>query len=93
MVNGLFTLTGGNLSGPLSNDFVLAPGGKITSVGPNKLSLKFVPATGLFNGTLTPADTTSAIKFSGAVHQSSNNGSGYFLGTDKTGRVSIEPTP
>jgi hypothetical protein len=89
----LFTLTGGNLTEPLSNNFALAPGGKITADGPNKLSLKFVPATGLFNGTVTPANTTTVIKFSGAVQQASTNGSGYFLGTDKTGRVSINPTP
>jgi hypothetical protein len=91
--DGLFTLTGGNLSEPVSSDFTLLPGGKITSAGPHKFTLKFIPATGLFNGTITPENTTTVIKFTGAVQQSSANGSGYFLGTDKTGRVTIEPAP
>lgn len=93
LVNGLFTLTGGDLDTPLTNAFSLAPGSKITNNGVHKITLTFVPATGLFSGTLTPTNTTTALKFSGAVLQSATNASGFLIGTNRIGRAAIEVAP
>jgi hypothetical protein len=93
LVDALLTLSGGNLSESLTNRFGLAPGGKITNGGPHTITLKFVPATGLFNGTLKPTNTTTVLKFNGVVLQSSTNAAGYVLGTNKTGRAVIDRAP
>jgi hypothetical protein len=90
-VDGQITFAGGNLVTPMTNAFGLSSLGKVTNAGPHKLTLKFVPATGLFSGTITPTNTTKALKFGGAVLQTFAYGSGYLPGSNETARVTIQP--
>jgi hypothetical protein len=47
----------------------------------------------LFTGKLYPPDTATAIRFKGALLQKSGFGSGFFLGTNQSGRVLLQPAP
>jgi hypothetical protein len=47
----------------------------------------------LFKGTVIPPGATRAMPFAGAVLQRGTNASGYFLGTDLSGRVLFEAAP
>jgi hypothetical protein len=91
MTAGEFTLTGANLAQPYTNSIVLPPGISLTTNSPHKLTLKLSPPTGLLSGTFTPTGSTAVIKFNGVVLQSSTNAAGYFLHTNRTGRIGIEP--
>jgi len=94
MTNGVVTLNGNNLPADYTNAFVLGLGGKITNGGPNKLSLSFTAASGLFKGSLTPTNPgAKPFNFAGAVFQKANDASGYHLGTNQSDRVLIEAAP
>jgi hypothetical protein len=95
ITNGIVTFTGGNLSADLANSITLGLGSKVTNnaSNTNKLILNFTLPTGLFSGSVTPANTTRVIPFKGAVLQKANNASGYFLGTNLSGRVLLEAAP
>ncbi len=87
-------LTGGNLPTTYTNAFNLGVGSKVTNAGPHKLTLTFTPATGLFKGSLTPTNSgAKAIAFTGAVLQKATNAFGYYLGTNRSGAVSIQAAP
>jgi hypothetical protein len=86
------TFSGGNLSQSSTNEVVLGLASRVTNNTPAaKLSLAFTLSTGLFKGSFIPAGTTKAIPFGGAVLQAATNASGYFLGTNQSGRVSLNP--
>jgi hypothetical protein len=86
------TFIGGNLSQSSTNEVALGVSSRITNNTPaTKLTLTFTLPTGLFKGSFTPAGTTKAIPFAGAVLQTATNASGYFLGTNQSGRVSLNP--
>ena len=93
LTNGLVLLDGGDLSQSFTNAVVLGPGNKLTNASPNSLALTFNPASGLFRGSFLPAGNTRPFAFKGAVLQKANEGSGYFLGTNQSGRVLIEQFP
>jgi hypothetical protein len=91
-------LSGGNLPvSPSINNVVLGLSSKVTNASPNTLTCTFALPTGLFTGSYKEAGTTRTITFRGAVlqHPFLNRASGYFLGTNESGRVSFEarPTP
>jgi len=79
----------GNLTTPFSNDISWGPKNKITNLSENKLSLKVNPSSGLFTGSVTSPDTGKALKFSGALLQKQNGGSGFMLGTNLSSLVVI----
>jgi hypothetical protein len=56
----------------------------------NKLTLSFTQSSGLFKGNLRTADHPKSISFSGVVLQNQTNGSGYFLGTNQSGRIVLQ---
>jgi hypothetical protein len=85
--NGLVTLTGGNLSGAITNSAVV---NNTTVTGTNKLSLK-VSSKGTFKGSVINPATGLPITFNGVFLQSQGLGSGYFLGTNQTGRILFGP--
>ena len=91
--NGLVILNGNNLSSAFTNAIILGPGSRVTNASPNKLSVSFTLPTGLFQGTFSPAGSTQTVSFSGAVLQKTTNASGYFLGTNQSGRVEIDAAP
>jgi uncharacterized repeat protein (TIGR01451 family) len=93
ITNGVVNLTGGNLAAPSANHVSLDMKSKITSAGPNTLSMSFTLSSGLFKGSFIEAGTSRKITFGGAVLQKTNNASGYFPGGDQNGRVSFQAAP
>jgi hypothetical protein len=83
---------GGDLTQVLSEDIQLA-GSKVLASGGAQLTLSFIPASGLFKGRVTNPVSARAIPFSGVVLQSRILGSGYFLGPDQSGWVSVGQLP
>ena len=86
---GSMEFTGGNLAGPLTNLFTVGPSSRLTNAGPGLLTCAFTPASGLFKGSFTPAASTRHIAFQGVVLQGVAMGSGYFVGTNESGRVTL----
>ena len=93
ITDGRLSLSGGNLTPPANNFVRLGINSVVTNASPNVVTVKFIPVTGLFTGTFIQAGTTRKISFSGAVHQKANFGSGCYLGTNETGRVTFEAAP
>jgi hypothetical protein len=79
---------GGNLAGPFTNHVTIGSNNKVAST--DHLTLRFTPATGLFNGSVTPAAGKNTT-FKGVVLQKQKTARGYFLGTDKSGQVLVGP--
>ena len=94
--NALLTLGDGNLTGVLSNLVTVASNNTVTVLPGNvtNLTLKLTPKTGLFSGGFRHPATGKTTKFQGAVLQFDRDfGAGYFLGTNESGYVTIEPVP
>jgi hypothetical protein len=93
--NALLTLGDGNLTGVLSNLVTVASNNTVTVLSGDvtNLTLKFTPKTGLFSGGFRHPATGKTTKFQAAVLQLQNFGAGYFLGTNESGYVTIEPVP
>lgn len=77
----------GNLAEPFENGVMLGDNSKVSNSGTNKLTLSIVFSSGLFSGSVTAPGATRSVSFRGALHQKHNYGSGFFLGTDQSGRV------
>jgi hypothetical protein len=93
VVNANIVLSGGGLTQTWTNPITLGPGPRVTNSGPNTLSMVLVPGTGLFKGTFLDPQLGRTVTFNGSLRQKSTNGSGFFLGTNSSGRVSLEPLP
>jgi len=91
VTNAIVGFTGGNLAVDFTNNVTLGQNNKVTNNSPNKLTLTLQKPTGLFTGSITPPGSLSAIPFKGAVLQKTTNGSGFFLGTDRSGRIQFLP--
>jgi hypothetical protein len=89
-VNGVVTLQGGGLAAPETNLFALRDNNTIYDNGLDHLSLTFNSGTGLFHGHMRPPGFATPINFQGAVLQKAVYGSGFYLTTNSTGRVTIE---
>lgn len=81
--------TNGNLVADFANDVTIAPNGKVTNAGTNKLSLSLSGGNGLMTGSVTPPAGGKSIPFKGVVLQKQTNAAGYFLGTNASGRVQL----
>jgi len=79
---------GGDLLNPFSNLLGLESG-LVKNLGVNKLALKINPASGLITGTVTEPATQKPLKFTGAVFQKQNAGSGFLLGPSLSARFVI----
>ncbi len=84
------SLTGGNLPLPLHYDVTVTSQGKVVPAGPEKITLKLTPSTGLFTGTIQPGGTGPKLAVKGAVLQGQAYGAGFFLGTNQSGRFLIQ---
>lgn len=87
---GTVTLSGGNLSNSLTNEFTLSSNNVVTTIGTNGLSIKIALPTGLFNGKFIHPDTKKTATIKGVVLQQQNNARGFFLGTNQSGAVILE---
>lgn len=81
-------LSGGGLLNPLSR--VFAPVWPYDQRGAD-YGMKVDVGTGLFTGTMRPANQPAAT-FRGALFQKQNLGGGFFLGRTESGAVSVAPT-
>jgi hypothetical protein len=77
----------GDLAEGFENEVILGDNNKVSNLGINRLTLSITLSSGLFSGSVTPPDGTRSVSFRGALHQKQNYGSGFFLGTDQSGRV------
>ena len=93
MTNGVLILTGGNLSQSCTNDVILGGNNRLTNASQNLLSTSLSAGTGRFKGSFFDTGAVRSVKFNGVLLQKSTNGSGFFLGTNQSGRVLIESDP
>lgn len=87
ITDGIVILSGGNLPQPLTNTVTLGPGNGVINGGPLPLSLKFKLPSGQMSGSFTPPGASRAVTFTGVVLEKAGFASGYFLGTNASGRV------
>jgi len=93
---GTVTFEGGNLTSAYSNTIALGPKNKLINLTTNQpLSLKVAVPTGLLSGTvkLNDSGVSKKLSFKGAVLQRQNIAAGFFLGTNQSGSVRLEPLP
>ena len=89
LTNATLTLSGGNLAARISSEIELTADNKILNRSTNKLTLTIAPASGLISGSFTDPATGKSVPFKGAVLENERRGSGYFLGTNSSGRVRL----
>jgi PKD repeat protein len=82
---------GGNLSGIVTNTVTLTISDRVIDCGGGTLSLAVTPSRGSFSGAFAPPGMTKKLRLSGLFLQNSSIGGGYFVGTNTTGYVTIEP--
>ncbi len=91
--NSVVILSGGNLSQSFTNDVILGMSSKVTNASTHNLKVSFTLSSGMFSGSFTPTNESTAIPFKGAVLQKANYGAGHFLGTNLSGKASFEAGP
>lgn len=97
MDNGRITISAGGFPVTIVQLFTLGTNNKATfpASNPSKVTLAFIPATGLFNGTFVHPVSKKVTSFAGAVNQTAINGNGYFVGATPydAGNVLVEKVP
>lgn len=96
MTNGTLTVSGGTLFDALQGQFLIDAKNKLTTVGSEKIALKFASKSGRFTGTLQPSGSKTKLPFQGIILQPTNSatyGVGYFLQSVTGGRVVLEAAP
>jgi hypothetical protein len=93
ITNGTVVFDGATRLEPLTNAVILGRGSRVTNASPNKLTLTFTLASGVFNGTFIETGTVKRVLFKGAVLQNMNHGSGFFLDTNLSGRILLQASP
>jgi hypothetical protein len=85
--NAVLAFMGGNLDAPVTNCVTLTTNSAVIGCDPQALTVVVARSNGIFSGTLTLTNIDHALSFRGAVLQRQTNGSGFFLGTNQSGRV------
>lgn len=85
---GRVQFSAGNLATSFENEITLT-NNAVINLGTNRLTLSINRSSGLFTGSVKPPGTTASIPFRGAIDQGLNQGWGFFLGTDQSGRVRL----
>jgi hypothetical protein len=95
LTNGVLSFEGGNLLAPFSNNVVLTANNLVTNApsSTNKLTFSLTVASGVFSGTVAVPGTRTTNTFKGTMNQEEEEGYGYFLGTNRSGRVLLRPSP
>lgn len=91
LTNATVGFTNGNLAADFANSVVIDPKGKVVNQDANTLTFGISSGNGLFTGSATPPAGGTPIKFKGAILQKGTNASGFFLGTNASGRVYLGP--
>jgi peptidyl-prolyl cis-trans isomerase A (cyclophilin A) len=90
---GMLTLSEAGLTNALTNAVTINTGNAVQSTN-QALKMTLTPGTGLFQGTLAnpvPGGLPRSYSFKGALLAKQTNGAGFFLGTNQTGRVQLQP--
>ncbi len=89
------TLEGGGLLAAITNSVTIAANDRIAvtnSLDTNKLTLTVHKSTGVISGSFAnPDGTKRTIKVNGVILQGETNAQGYFLGTNQSGRFTLDP--
>jgi hypothetical protein len=94
LTNGVVIFEGGNLGMPLVNTITLKTSNKVIDLSlTNKLSLSLSLANGTFSGSVREPGMTRSNWFKGVLLQDAEGGYGYFLESDRSGRVTLLPLP
>jgi hypothetical protein len=94
LTNGVVIFEGGNLVVPLTNAVMLTPTNKVIDLSlTNRLSLSLTVSNGTFAGSVREPGLTRSNSFKGVLLQNENSGYGYFLETNRSGRVLFWPAP
>lgn len=90
--DGVVTLEQGNLSLMQSDDVNLTSANKFVVAPPNanKLALKLTSSSGLVSGSFVHPDTLKKSAIKGIILQKQQVGGGFFLGTNQSGRLTLE---
>jgi hypothetical protein len=92
MTNGVVIFEGGNLSVPLMNEVMLTASNKVVDLSlTNKLGLSLTVSNGVFAGSVKEPGLTRSNSFKGVLLQDESSGYGYFLETNRSGRVLFWP--
>lgn len=91
--NGTIAASGGNLVSALTNNLFFSTANKVTLFGTNFSKVSLTAKTGKFKGSFKHPVTGRGITFNGVLLQDLDLGAGFFLGTNQSGRISIEPSP
>ena len=89
------TLGGGNLASNIVKSVYVYDTGNVAVLSANSenLSIRLNPATGQLSGSFTHPQLNKKIRFQGLALEFDGTWAGYFLGTDSSGYVIVEPTP
>ena len=87
LTNGAVVFSGGNLLQNFTNAVAMGADSRVANLGNNRLTLSITTSSGLFKGTAVDPVSGKSKTFRGALVQKRNEGSGYFRGTNQTGRV------
>jgi hypothetical protein len=93
LTNGFVIFSGGNLSMPFTNSIMLEQNNTIVAQGTNHLILSIVRPSGVLNGNVKFPGAANSTPFHAILLQGTNAAAGFFLGTDQSGRVLLEPQP
>jgi photosystem II stability/assembly factor-like uncharacterized protein len=91
MTNGQVSFLYANLPQNFTNQIRLTNNSAVVNLSSNKLACKIVTSSGQFSGSATIPGTKQTVSFAGVILQKLNLGTGYFLGTNQSGRVSFGP--
>lgn len=91
--NGLAFAVDGNLAEEITNRFDIGLVNRVAWEGTNFTALSFTSKDGRFKGTFKHPAIGKPTSFSGVLHQPYGRGAGFFLGTNQSGAINIEPVP
>lgn len=91
--NGVAMATGGNLIDGTVTDISVSLANRVTLLGTNISKLTLSAKDGRFKGSLKHPVTGKTVPFNGVLLQGLDQGYGFFLGTDESGRIGLEPSP
>jgi len=83
----------GNLAVPVTNYVLLTAASKIYNTNGVNFTMALNATNGVFSGTFRVPGTVTTRSFYGALLQNRDAGYGYFLGTNQSGQVRLEPGP
>ncbi|HXJ61498.1 MAG TPA: Calx-beta domain-containing protein [Verrucomicrobiae bacterium] len=89
VTSGRLAFAGGNLAEAYENAITLSALGIVTNLSTNKLVVSIQKTSGLLTGAVTGPGAARSTAFRGAVHQKARFASGFFFGTNQTGRAHL----